>query len=180
MSKVMFNINDIINSFATARLEKRILETLGNRKYVLFFGEKEPANAVGFWQMMGGSFGWMRPEHIILVAGSIAEIIDSYIPQITNCQIELYLEKVKKIINIENGISETLLKNASVIILPKIYDSVSNYETVRAISSMRPIVATSKACSGIVITKGISSFYVRDNPKEFTDTIRLVLSKQDK
>ena len=157
------------------------METLGNRKYVLFFGrEKGPLNAVGFWQMMGGSFGWMRPEHIILVAGSVAGIIDSFIPQITNCQIELYLEKVKKIINIENGILESLLKNASVIILPKISDSVANYEIVQAVSSMRPIVATSKACSGIVITKGISSFYVRDKPKEFTDTIRLILSKQDK
>lgn len=148
-------------------ISKKLLEDLNGRKYALFVGSAYPPNALGFWEMLGHSLAWLPPEYIIIVAGGVSTLLESYMPKEAKLFAHVSLDRLKRVGLVTEELLSALISNASVILLPITVGGGSNLKTAEAIASLRPVVATTTACRGFESAKHLSDFYITDNQKEF-------------
>ena len=170
------------NGVSIAKIDKKIsdklMDDLAGRKYILFVGSAYPPNALGFWEMVGNSLAWLPPEYIVLSVGGVSKILQDYQKQDSAIFDYVSLDRLKRVGFVSEKLLSSLLYNATVIILPITVGGGSNLKTAEAIASLRPVVATSKACRGFDFTDKLSNFKIRDDRASFIEAIQGFLGKK--
>jgi len=154
----------------------KVKELVGDRKYALFIGSGHPPNAVGFWEMMGGSLAFLPPEHIVISAGSVCSIMEKYMPDEYLVFRDVNFERNKMMGIVSEEVLAALIECADVIMLPITVGGGSNLKTAEAIASGKPVVSTSKACRGFDFVSELTGFEVADDSGEFKKKLSLLLS----
>ena len=144
---------------------------LNKRKYVIFVGSAYPPNAQGFWSLLGGSLAFLKPEHVIVVAGGVSQLLESYMPDYGKLFSNVNMNRLKLMGFVSENMLNALVKSASAIILPIVTGGGSNLKTAEAIASGRPVVATTMACRGYNYVDQLDNFDITDDPNAFKEAI---------
>jgi hypothetical protein len=148
-----------------------VKKQLQDRKFIFFVGSAYPPNCIGFWEMLGGSLAWLPPEYVIVAAGGVSQILESYAPKEDLLYQSVRNSKILNLGFISEELLAALIESAGVIILPITIGGGSNLKTAEAAVSCRPVVATSVACRGYEGLQSLSNFSVADNRNDFVRAI---------
>lgn len=149
------------------------------KKYIFFVGSAYPPNAKGFWNMLGSSLAFLPPDCNILVAGGVSDILEHYMPQEYKLFSHVSLDRIKRISFVSESVLNTLISNASAIILPIVVGGGSNLKTAEAIAACKPVIATTVACRGFDFVDKLSNFFIADNNEEFIKYILYSLNVEN-
>jgi glycosyltransferase involved in cell wall biosynthesis len=165
--KILLCQNGVANRVEDAHSRDQLDAALNKRKYVLFVGSAYPPNAQGFWSLLGSSLAFLPPDNIIVIAGGVSKIIEEYMPDNGKLFANVNMNRLKLMGFVSENVLNSLVKSASVIILPIVTGGGSNLKTAEAIASSRPVVATSIACRGYDFINQLDNFEVADDPIVF-------------
>lgn len=152
-----------------------IKHLVSNRPYLFFCGSAYPPNAQGFWDMFGPSMANFPPECMIIVAGGVGDILWNYMPTEAKKYSQVNQSIVKCVGMLSNEMLTAFINEAKGIILPITFGGGSNLKTAEAISSCKPVIATTTACRGFDFVDQLSNFYITDDKQYFSNISRDIL-----
>jgi Glycosyl transferase 4-like domain/Glycosyl transferases group 1 len=147
---------------------------LESRRIALFVASGHPPNAVGFWEMLGPSLGFLSPEEQVLAVGSVG-------PQLLSSSVYQSHRSANSARLMTCGFQEdsqldALLEYANVALLPITIGEGSNLKTSEALVSSLPIVATSKAFRGFERFIDGHGVTIADSAEDFRAATHRLLS----
>lgn len=153
-----------------ARADEFRLQWLNNRRWVTFVGSEHPPNAVGFWNCLGTSCAFLRPDEAIVVVGGVSHLLDKdrlYLDQGTLGQSRIAFRG-----STDDRDLGALIVGASAILLPITSGGGSNLKTAEAIASGVPVVTTSYSLRGFEFASSLTNVFVADTIRDFRGAIR--------
>lgn len=151
--------------------------------YALYCASAHPPNMTGFFEMLDGVFGSLKPNEKLIVAGGAGMAIAS---DVRLDQSSKLAEKVVVAGVVSQPCLEGLLDGANCIILPLTQGGGTNLKTAEAIWSDKHIVATSVAMRGFERFIDVNGVHLADDPGTFKRALRkamasepLILSEDD-
>ncbi len=149
---------------------------LDNRRYALLVASGHPPNAIGFWEMLGPSLGYLNPDQLIVAAGSVG-------PQLRANPIYLQHRAANNSRLRAMGFQPTnslnaLIAGAHCVVLPITQGEGSNLKTAEALLSNRPIVATSHAFRGFEEFQSLPGVFLADDAPTFRSLVSQLLSEE--
>jgi glycosyltransferase involved in cell wall biosynthesis len=142
----------------------------GDRNIGVFIASGHPPNAVGFWEMLGPSFGFLDPTQAVLSVGSVGA-------QIREHRDFLRHRSVNNARCLVSGFQPdrdvaAILEMSHAALLPITAGEGSNLKTAEALVSGRPIIATSRAFRGFEAFIGEQGVLIADTNSEFRAAVK--------
>jgi hypothetical protein len=146
-------------------------------RYALFIGSNHLPNLAGLQQFIAPTLPMLGPLHRIVLAGLVG-------PHFANWLGEQHLSRLAKDRLLVMGqVGETcldsLIANASVILLPIPYGGGSNVKTAEALLSGRPIVATPEAMRGFDEFRDVPGLALADDAGRFQRALMAALESDE-
>lgn len=144
-------------------------------RYALYCASAHPPNMTGFFDVLGGGFGSLKPNEKLVVAGGAGYAVagDARIHQSAKLA-----EKVVVAGLVSQACLEGLLDGAACIILPLTQGGGTNLKTAEALWSGKHIVATSIAMRGFERFIGASGVHLSDEPAGFKRELRVAMESE--
>jgi glycosyltransferase involved in cell wall biosynthesis len=139
------------------------------RTYALFAASAHPPNAVGFWKMLGPHLAGIPPSAMIVVVGSVGNILEAYAPPESALYATVNSGVIQKVGQVSDALLAALIWGSSGIIVPITSGGGSNLKTAEAIASGKPVVATQFACRGFEFSSRLSEFHIHDDQARFSE-----------
>ncbi|MDR3467170.1 MAG: glycosyltransferase [Xanthobacteraceae bacterium] len=148
-----------------------------HHRYALFVGSSHLPNLAGLQQFIAPALPMLRPLHRIVLAGLVGPHFASWLG-------ERHLSRlVKDRLVVMGQVGETcldsLIANASVILLPIPYGGGSNVKTAEALLSGRPIVATPEAMRGFDEFRDVPGLALADDAGRFQGALMAALESDE-
>lgn len=155
----------------------------GDCSYALYCASAHPPNMTGFFTMLGGGFGSLKPDEKLVIAGGASISITGDVRIHKSAKLA---EKVVAAGIVSQSCLEGLLDDAHCIVLPLTQGGGTNLKTAEALLAGKYIVATSIAMRGFEQFIGAKGIYLADDPGVYKRALRnamesppLVLSKEE-
>ena len=142
-------------------------------KYALYCASAHPPNVEGFFNMLKGPFGSLKPDEKLVLVGDVGYSVGG------DDRVHKSFKLAEKIIIAGRQSKknlDALLDNAQCIILPITDGGGTNLKTAEAIYSNKPIVATTKAMRGFESFMNADGVWISDNEVEFKSNIRSAMA----
>ena len=127
--------------------------------------------------MLGPSLAHIPPDACIVVVGSVGAILHRYAPPDARVYSLVNASVVQCVGQVPDATLSALIWGARAMIVPIVSGGGSNLKTAEAIASFRPVIATSFACRGYEFARSLQSFFVRDDPADFSAAVDRILSE---
>jgi Glycosyltransferase len=138
-------------------------------RYALYCASAHPPNITGFFEMLGGGFGSLKPDEKLVVAGGAGPSIAGDVRVHQSAKLA---EKVIVAGVVSQSCLEGLLDGATCIVLPLTQGGGTNLKTAEALWAGKHIVATSVAMRGFERFIGASGVHLADEPGAFKRALR--------
>lgn len=145
----------------------------GGYRYALYCASAHPPNMTGFFDLLGGGFGSLKPDEKLVIAGGAGWSIagDERVHSSPKLAEKIVVAGV-----VSQPCLEGLLDAAHCIILPLTQGGGTNLKTAEALWSGKHIVATAVAMRGFESFIGASGVHLADDPISFKQVLRDVMS----
>lgn len=144
-----------------------------NHPYALYCASAHPPNMQGFFEMLGGGFGSLKPDEKLIVAGGASWAIarDHRIHQSANLAARFVIGGI-----VSQACLEALLDDAHCILLPLTQGGGTNLKTAEALWSSKHIVATTVAMRGFERFIDSPGVHIADDPSAFKRALRSAMA----
>ena len=164
-------INDTVHNEKGIREARTIIS---KKRYALYCASAHSPNATGFFEMLGGGFGSLKPDEELVVVGSVGELIANDDRVHKSAKLA---EKTKLAFVVSRECLTALLHRAHCIILPLTQGGGTNLKTAEALWAGKHIVATTFAMRGFENFMGSPGVVVKDDPISFKKALRQAMEK---
>lgn len=144
-------------------------------RYALYCASAHPPNMTGFFEMLGGGFGSLKPDERLVVAGGAGPLIAGDVRVHESAKLA---EKVLVAGMVSQPCLEGLLDGANCIVLPLTQGGGTNLKTAEALWAGKHIVATSVAMRGFERFIGASGVHLADEPAAFKRALRAAMESE--
>ncbi len=139
-------------------------------KYALFVGSGHPPNAEGLFHYLSDHFGFLSPDHRLVLAGGVADLVagsdEFYRHHVINNR------RILLIPSPDDSELAWLLRNAGCVILPIHSGEGSNLKTAEALMSGRPVISSRHAMRGYEEYINHPLLTLADNSREFKKAVQ--------
>jgi hypothetical protein len=142
-------------------------------RYALFCASAHPPNVTGFFELLSGGFGSLKPDEKLVVAGGASYAIAGD-PRVHRSA--KLAEKTTTAGIVSQACLEGLLDQSSCIVLPITQGSGTNLKTAEALWSGKHIVATTMAMRGFERFMHAQGVHIADDPPSFKQALRSAMS----
>lgn len=142
----------------------------GGRRFGVFVASGHPPNAIGFWDMLGPSLGFLGPAEFLLVAGSAGSQIESH--ETFRRHRAVNNARCVRTGFLSNADLDAVVAESACIVLPITLGEGSNLKTADALVSGKPIIATSRAFRGFEQLMAEDGVVIVDSADEFRSEVK--------
>ena len=142
-------------------------------RYALFCASAHPPNMAGFFELLSGGFGSLKPDEKLVVAGGASYAIAG------DPRVHRSAKLAERTITagmVSQPCLEGLLDQASCIVLPITQGGGTNLKTAEALWSGKHIVATTVAMRGFERFMQAPGVHIADDPASFKQALRSAMS----
>ena len=174
-SPVILAANGIASWAADPSRLDRWLKRLPSTPFAIFVGSAHPPNISGFFETMGDSLGFLPPDRIICVAGSVS----SHIPQHPDFQRwkPLNESRIRILGMLDDADLATVKTLAHVFILPITEGGGSNIKTAEALYSGKHVLGTPVSFRGFDDFLNMPGVNLATTAESFRKQLRELLHK---
>lgn len=142
-------------------------------RYALYCASAHPPNMAGFFELLSGGFGSLKPDEKLVIAGGASYAIAGD-PRVH--QSAKLAERTTTAGMVSQSCLEGLLDQASCIVLPITQGGGTNLKTAEALWSGKHIVATTVAMRGFERFIHAPGVHIADDPASFKQALRSAMS----
>lgn len=142
-------------------------------RYALFCASAHPPNMTGFFELLRGGFGSLKPDERLVIAGGASLAIEG---DIRIHQSAKLAERATTAGIVSQACLEGLLDQASCIVLPITQGGGTNLKTAEALWSGKHIVATTVAMRGFERFIASPGVHIANTPAAFKQALRHAMS----
>jgi hypothetical protein len=139
------------------------------QKYALAIGSNHPPNLAGLKQLVTPALKFLRPLQRIVVAGGVCGPFNDWLQE--QGLLAMANDRMVLLGPVSELCLNSLIANASVMLLPIPYGGGSNVKTAEALLSGKRVVATASAMRGFTEFQSLPAVDVADNEQSFAEAI---------
>ncbi len=143
------------------------------QRFALYCASAHPPNVTGFFEMLEGGFGSLKPDEKLVIAGGAGWSIAGDIRVHQSAKLA---EKIIVAGSVNQSCLEGLLELTACIILPLTKGGGTNLKTAEALWSGKPIVGTTIAMRGFESFLSSPGVFIADNSVDFKQALRKAMT----
>jgi hypothetical protein len=138
-------------------------------QYAFAIGSNHPPNLAGLKQFVAPALKFLRPEQRIVVAGGVCEPFSSWLKE--QGLLAMANDRLLSLGLIGEMCLNSLIANATIMLLPIPYGGGSNVKTAEALLSGKRVIATASAMRGFTEFQSLPAVQVVDNEQSFVEAL---------
>lgn len=170
-------INPLHPSEAAKAAWLKLFKEQGVKRTAVFVASAHPPNLHGFRTLVDG-IGFLGFQERIVVAGGVSDMLKDLAKKTSDIQLATLRNRVIFVGRLSETKLQGLIAAADAVILPVLEGGGSNLKTAEAITSGKPIIATTHAFRSYEDFMSFPNTYIADEPVAFQAAIKKVLSSE--
>jgi glycosyltransferase involved in cell wall biosynthesis len=170
-------INPLHPSEAAKAAWLKLFNEQGVNRTAVFVASAHPPNLHGFRTLIDG-IGFLGFQERIVIAGGVSDMLKDLAKKTSDIQLATLRNRVLFVGRLSETKLQGLIAAADAVILPVLEGGGSNLKTAEAITSGKPIIATTHAFRSYDDFMSFPNTYIADEPVAFQAAIKKALSSK--
>lgn len=157
----------------------KLFNEQGVQRTAVFVASAHPPNLHGFRALIDG-IGFLGFQERIVIAGGVSDMLKALAKKTSDIQLATLRNRVMLVGRLSETKLQGLIAAADAVILPVLEGGGSNLKTAEAITSGKPIIATTHAFRSYDDFMKFPNTYIADEPVAFQAAIKKALNSEYK